>query len=143
MIRNVAVRASSLFLSMSILVVAGCCHEQQLAVFPPIQNQEQKVAALDTQLKGAETTGWSAEDDRKFSGSMATLPMKVRIDYAHQLARKLTYGQIKVRPAAPPPDNAPVCACGGNSCGVTPTPAPTPVGTPPAGTVPTRGERTK
>ena len=146
MIRNVAARVSSLFLSLSLLAVAGCCHEQRPTVLPPVQNQEQKVAALDTQLRMAETTGWSSEEERKFSTSMATLPMKVRIEYAHQLARKLTYGQIKVRPPAPPPDNVPACPCGGNACGVnTPTPAPTPspVGTPPATTGPARGERSK
>jgi len=160
MIRTAATRASSLFsssplalslLSLSLWAASGCCHEQQApVVLPPVQNQEQKVAALDSQLKMAETTGWGSEQERQFSTSMATLPMKVRIDYAHRLARALTYGQIKVRPPVPPPDNAPVCACGGNSCGVpTPAPQPTPgaqptqTAEPPAATAPSRGERPK
>jgi len=84
----------------------------------------------------AERTGWGSEEERNFSTSMITLPMKIRIDYAHRLARALTYGQIKVRPAAPPPDNAPVCACGGNSCGVTTptTPPPETTNNPPPAT---------
>ncbi len=133
-------------LSLSLLGAAGCCHEQHPTVLPPVQNQEQKIAALETQLRMAQTTGWSSDEERKFSTSMATLPMKVRIDYAHRLARALTYGQIKVRPPAPPPDNAPVCACGRNSCGVTtptPTPVTAPVATPPAAPAPARGERSK
>jgi len=152
MIRNVARRASAMLLSLPLLslpllAVAGCCHHQQAAtVLPPVQNQEQKVAALDTQLRMAQTTGWSSEEERRFSASMVTLPMKVRIDYAHRLARALTYGQIKLRPSGPPPDNAPVCACGGNSCGVPtptpqPTPAPQPTQGPPAAAVPSRGDR--
>lgn len=158
--RGVA-RASSLFLSLSLLVAAGCCHEQRPTVLPPVQNQEQKIAALDTQLKMAESAGWNGEQERRFSATMATLPMDVRIDYAHRLARALTYGQIKVRPPAPPPDDAPVCACGGNSCGVATTASPPPDTTntppppattnvpppvktnvpPPVKTVPGRGER--
>ena len=154
MIRNVVRRAllpslpllALSLLASSLLPLGGCCHQhhQQGAVLPPVQNQEQKVAALDNQLKMAQSTGWGSEQERQFSASMATLPMKVRIDYAHRLARALTYGQIKVLPPAPPPDNAPVCACGGNACGVptpTPQPTPAPVNAPPAAAAPSRGER--
>lgn len=143
MIRNVVTRASSLFLPLALLTVAGCCHEQQPAVMlPPVENREQKIAALEAQLKAAETSGWGNAEERRFSSSMSTLPMDVRIDYAQRLARALTFNQIRVRRPPPRPANAPICACGGNSCGVTPVPAPVnnPAqdGAPPATTGPAR-----
>jgi|GEM_PF-6435067 len=158
MIRRVAGHASSLLLSLplfslSLLASGGCCHEHRPTMLPAVQEQDLKVAALDRQLQMAETTGWNSEQERQFSMSMVTLPMKVRIDYAHRLARALTYGQIKVRPAAPPPDNLPACPCGGNVCGVptpptpVPQPGPAPATTssaaPPAAAVPSHNDRLK
>ena len=85
---------------------------------------------MEAQLKGAESGGWNREQERAFSGHLATLSMKTRLDYAHRLARALTFGTIRMLPPSPPPENAPVCPCGGNSCGVAAVEPPPAVQTP-------------
>lgn len=146
--RVVLARASSLFLSLALLAAAGCCHHyhaQRPASLPPIENEAQKRDAVESQLLMARTSGWDSDEERAFSMHLITLPMKTRIAYQQRLARELTFGQIRMKKPKAPPENVPVCACGGNPCGVAAaTPSPSPVeSTPPATAVPARGERVK
>jgi len=116
MTRTVFAFLTSALLSLSML--AGCCPPPQRPERPLVHDDEKQVAAVEAQLKGAERAGWSREQERAFSGHLATLSMKTRLEYAHRLARALTFGKIRMLPPPPPPENAPACPCGGNSCGV-------------------------
>ena len=110
----------ALALSLSFLAVAGCCHEyeaQRPLPPPPIENEARKIDAVEAQLRRTETTGWNSTEERAFSGYLITLPLKTRLEYSQRLARAMTFGKIKRQPPAPPPENAPACPCGANSCG--------------------------
>ncbi len=145
MSRVVFARASSLFLSLALLAAGGCCHHyhaQGPASLPPVENEAQKRDAVENQLRMAASSGWDSEEERAFSSHLITLPMKTRIEYQQRLARELTFGQIRMKKPKAPSEHVPVCSCG-NACGVAAAPPAPAENTPPAATVPARGERVK
>jgi len=120
MTRSFFARAATLFLSLSLPVIAGCCpnYRAERPSPPPVQEDKRQFDAVETQLRTAEAGAvWDKAQDRAFAMHMAGLSRQTALDYAHRLARDISFGKIKVAPHAPPPENAPACPCGGNACG--------------------------